>query len=209
MLATLAIPLLASLVTAEPFFYHSHRLALRYLLLARGMLLDFEVQRLTRRCAATDRPLEPGDECYSVLEVQGADVIRKDFCREAWRGPPESAFGWWKSRVPEPVAKKIKLAPNDVLLELFDQLADQPLQEDLRYVLTLLLVRRRVFRLETSTEPASGIAERGAAEESTRTMFVYCPKRDANYQVSARFPSPARIDEIQQQLSDLLIAGAE
>ena len=95
------------------------------------MLLDFEVQRSTRRCAATDRPLAPGDECYSVLEVQGAEVIRKDYCREAWRGPPEGAFGWWKSRVPEPVAKKIKLAPNDVLLELFDQLADQPLQEDI------------------------------------------------------------------------------
>ena len=173
------------------------------------MLLDFEVQRSTRRCAATDRPLAPGDECYSVLEVQGAEVIRKDYCREAWRGPPEGAFGWWKSRVPEPVAKKIKLAPNDVLLELFDQLADQPLQEDMRYVLTLLLVRRRVFRLETPPEPPTGTAARGGAEESTQTMFVYCPKRDATYQVSAMFPSPARIDEIQRQLSDLLIAGAE
>src|SRR6476620_9728843 len=71
------------------------------------MLLDFEVQRCTRCCAATERALEPGDECYSVLEVQGADVIRKDFSREAWKGAPETAFGWWKSRVPETSAKKI------------------------------------------------------------------------------------------------------
>ena len=111
------------------------------------MLLDFEVQRCTRRCAATDRALEPGDVCYSVLEMNGADVVRKDFCAEAWNGPPEAAFGWWRSRMPEPTAKKIKLAPNDVLLELFDQLADRPDQQDLRYVLTLLLVRRRVLRL--------------------------------------------------------------
>jgi hypothetical protein len=171
------------------------------------MLLDFEVQRPARRCAATDRPLEPGEECYSVLEVAGAEIVRKDYCRDAWRGPPEAAFGWWKSRVPEPIAKKIKLAPNDVLLELFDQLADQPQQQDVRYVLTLLLVRRRVFRLETAPEPAHGRAGQDG-EEPLETMFVYCPKRDASYQVPAVFPSGERIDEIQQQLSDLLIAGA-
>jgi hypothetical protein len=40
-------------------------------------------------------------------------------------------------------------------------------------------------------------------------MSVYCPKRDTTYRVPAVMPDPARIDEIQQQLSDLLIAGAE
>jgi hypothetical protein len=169
------------------------------------MLLDFEVQRSTRRCAATDRPLHPGEECYAVLEVQGAQVIRRDFCRDAWTAPPEAAFAWWKWCVPEAVTKKIKLAPNDVLLELFDQLADEPVQEDTRYVLALLLVRRRVFRLEA---PA---AERGqgGAKEPDDTMAVYCPKRDATYQVVAMLPSAARIDEIQQQLSALLVSGAE
>jgi hypothetical protein len=171
------------------------------------MLLDFEVQRSTRRCAATDRPLEPGEECYSVLEVQGPDVIRKDFCREAWTGPPERAFGWWKTRVPEVVAKKIKLAPNDVLLELFDQLADQPLQQDMRYVLTLLLVRRRVFRLEPAPDSSNANAERSV--NGFGEMFVYCPKRDASYQVVAIVPGSERIDEIQRQLSELLIAGAQ
>jgi hypothetical protein len=172
------------------------------------MLLDFEVQRLARRCAATDRQLAPGDECYSVLEIAGADVIRKDYCREAWVGPPESAFAWWKSRVPEPAAKKIKLAPNDVLLELFDQLAGQPAQDDLRYVLTLLLVRRRVFRLEMPPEPAA--AENAAsAEDSSTTMLIYCPKRDAAYQVRSTLPGAARIDEIQRQLSELLISGTD
>jgi hypothetical protein len=173
------------------------------------MLLDFEVQRSTRRCAATDRPLEPGEECYSVLEIQGADVVRKDFCREAWRGPPESAFGWWKARVPDVVAKKIKLAPNDVLLELFDQLADQPSQQDMRYVLTLLLVRRRVFRLEPAADRSNENAEHGVNNSGTGIMCVYCPKRDASYQVVAVVPDNERIDEIQRLLSELLIAGAQ
>jgi hypothetical protein len=162
------------------------------------MLLDFEVQRCTRRCAASDRALEPGDLCYSVLEVHGADVIRKDFAEESWNGPPESAVAWWKARVPEPTAKKIKLAPNDVLLELFDQLAEQSDQADLRYVLTLLLIRRRVLRVDM-----------GANDDEQNQMTVYCPKRDATFDVAVNMPNGPRIDEIQNQLSELLIADAE
>jgi len=171
------------------------------------MLLDFEVQRCTRRCAATDRPLDPGDVCYSVLQVEGADVIRKDFCGDAWRGPPESAFGWWKSRIPEPTARRIKLAPNDVLLELFDQLADRH-ELDLRYVLMLLLVRRRVLRVDVPHALASHL-NNDSHQRATDVMHVYCPKREASYEVPVAMPSGGRIDEIQQQLSELLIADAE
>ena len=170
------------------------------------MLLDFEVQRCTRCCAATERALEPGDECYSVLEIAGADFVRKDYCIEAWKGAPAAAFGWWKSRVPEPTAKKIKLAPNDVLLELFDQLADKADQQDLRYVLALLLVRRRVLRVDVNSDnPADG----EAPNHATETMTLYCPKRDSTCEVAVAMPNSQRIDEIQQQLSQLLVAGTE
>jgi hypothetical protein len=40
-------------------------------------------------------------------------------------------------------------------------------------------------------------------------MDVYCPKRDTSYTVPVVMPDDNRIDEIQQQLSELLIAGAE
>ena len=173
------------------------------------MLLDFEVQRCTRRCAATDRALEPGDVCYSVLEISGADVIRKDFSAQGWNGAPEGAFGWWKSRVPEPTAKKIKLAPNEVLLELFDQLADRPEQADLRYVLTLLLVRRRVLRVDVTNDEADDEPRDATSNSDEETMVVYCPKRDASYEVLVAMPSGKRIDGIQQQLSELLISGVE
>jgi hypothetical protein len=173
------------------------------------MHLDFEVQRCTRRCAATDRALAPGDVCYSVLEINGAEVIRTDFCSDGWNGAPQAAFGWWKSRIPEPTAKKIRLAPNDVLLELFDQLAQRREQQDLRYVLTLLLVRRRVLRVDVAN---GELRERSSANSNGNefeTMVVFCPKRDASYEVTVNMPSGKRIDEIQQQLSELLIADAE
>lgn len=169
------------------------------------MHLDFEIQRSTRRCASTERALKPGEWCYSVLEVRGADIIRKDFAASAWIGPPADAFGWWKARVPEPHIKKIKLAPNEVLLELFDQLAEQPQREDMRYVLALLLVRRRVLRLDGPALPA---AKQSPADD-VQTMTVFCPLREASYEVAVVMPSDERIDEIQQQLGELLVSGAE
>lgn len=173
------------------------------------MLLDFEVQRCTRSCAATERALKPGDECYSVLEIDGAEVIRKDYCREAWKGAPDSAFGWWKSRVPEPTAKKIKLAPNEVLLELFDQLADKNEQRDLRYVLALLLVRRRVLRVDVSHDQTQDESSDARTNNVAESMTLYCPKRETTCEVAIAMPRGQRIDEIQRHLSELLVAGAE
>jgi hypothetical protein len=172
------------------------------------MLLDFEVQRSTRRCAATDRPLEPGESCYSVLEVHGAEIVRKDFCQQAWTGPPDGIFGWWRAQVPEPTAKKIKLAPNDVLLQLFDEMADRHDEQDLRYVLTLLLIRRRVFRLDVPADSLGESRDPFNGKSTPETMLVYCPKREATYEVPVAMPDQARVDEIQQQLSELLVAGA-
>src|SRR3954452_8536939 len=163
------------LLRASPLFSTIRRLFLRAPRSLLIMLLDFEVQRCTRCCAATERALEPGDECYSVLEIAGADVVRKDYSPEAWKGAPDAAFGWWKSRVPEPTAKKIKLAPNDVLLELFDQLADKSKQQDLRYVLALLLVRRRVLRVDVTNE--SRHEGDTAPNYAAKMMTLYCPKR--------------------------------
>jgi hypothetical protein len=179
-----------------------------------SMQLEFEVQRMTRRCAATDRALEPGDVCYSVLEARGADLVRTDYCTTAWAGPPEGAIGWWLARIPAATAKTVKLAPNDVLLKLFDQLAEQPESEDIRYVLALLLIRRRVLRMESPSETIGlpSALERNASSlgncDTLEMMTVYCPKRETSYCLTVAIPSGERIDEIQRLLSEWLISEA-
>jgi hypothetical protein len=187
-------------------------IAAEYSQLARAaaapMHLDFEIQRSTRRCAATDRALVPGEAFFSVLEGRGADVVRSDFSPEAWQGPPEGAIGWWMARVPEASAKKVKLAPNDVLLQLFDQLGDQAENEDMRYVLALLLIRRRVLRVETPVELLGSPLQPDRNGETGEMITLYCPKRDTSYCVSVVMPEGKRVDEIQQRLSEWLIAEA-
>jgi hypothetical protein len=160
--------------------------------------MDFEIQRCTRHCAASGRELAPGETFYSVLVTEGAAVVRHDYASEAWSGPPEGVLGWWKSQMPTPDSRKMHWAPHDVMLELFEELAEQPDKQDLRYVLGLLLVRRRVCRLEETQRDASG----------REVMILHCPRRETDYQVTVESPNETRTAEIQQQLAQLLFADA-
>ena len=160
--------------------------------------MDFEVHRCTRRCAETDRQLQPGEEFYSTLQIDGANVVRRDYSVEAWKGPPDGVMGWWKSQMPSPNSKRIHWAPNDVMLELFEELADQSEQQDMRYVLALLLMRRRVVRLEETERDSQG----------REILVVYCPRRETTYKVQAMTPTEARTQEIQEELAKLLFADA-
>jgi hypothetical protein len=156
--------------------------------------MDFEIQRCTRHCAATGRELAPGEEVLSVLVAEGAKLVRYDYSRAAWPGPPEQAVGWWKSHIPGPQHKRRHWAPNDVLLQCFDELEQQPENQDMRYVLALLLTRRRVLRLEeTDVDPWGA-----------ETLVLYCPRRDATYRVRAAVPDASRIERIQEELAKLL-----
>ena len=160
--------------------------------------VDYEVERCTRHCAASGRELKEGEEFYSVLVNERRDVRRHDYAAETWPGPPEAALAWWKSRMPTREAKKGQLAPNEVLLHLFAQLEQVPEKADMRYVLALLLVRRRVLREEDSEQDASG----------AETMVLYSPREEVTYRVNVIQPSAPRVDEIQAELARLLYADA-
>jgi hypothetical protein len=161
-------------------------------------MIDYEVQRCTRHCAVTGRELQPGETFYSTLSAAGAQVVRRDYSQESWQGPPAGVLGWWKSHMPERDAKKMHWAPNDVMLDLLETLESQPDKQDLRYVLALLLIRRRVVRLEDTERD----------ELSHEVSVLYCPRREATYRVATVMPSEQRTVEIQEELAQLLFANA-
>ena len=162
-------------------------------------MLDFDVQRCTRRCAATDRELKAGETCYSVLVQQGSNVVRRDYAAEAWPGPPEQSLGWWKAVVPEGAAQRVAWAPNDLMLDYFDRLEERPDKADVRYVLALLLVRRRLLRHDESA----------TARTDDDQLVLFCPRNEREYRVPAVLPDDERVKEIQQELSSLLFGDGQ
>lgn len=160
--------------------------------------MDYEVKRCTRRCLASDRELGEGEEFYSALVAQGADVERQDFSLEGWTEPPEGTIAWWKSRMPFKDNKQV-MAPNEVLLELFKQRLAQEDKQDEAYVLALLMIRRRIVRLEQTKKN----------EEGHEIFVLSCAREDASYEVRVTSPTAQRVTEIQDQLTDLLYNQAE
>jgi hypothetical protein len=160
-------------------------------------MLDFEVQRFTRKCSQTDEVLQPGATFYSALVAQGSAVVRKDYAEKSWRGPPEGVVGWWKSQVPDVHAPKMHWAPNDVIVHYFEQLEGDEVQADLRYVLALLMIRRRIVRLE----------ETRLDEQRGEVMVMYCPRNEREYEVAVVSPTERRVREIQQEIAALLFGG--
>ena len=63
--------------------------------------------------------------------------------------------------------RNLRLVEIDVLLELFQQLAAVPEKQDMRFVLALLLVRRRVLQVEESPEADANV------------MKLYCPRDES------------------------------
>lgn len=157
-------------------------------------MVDYEIQRCTRRCAATERELKNGETCYSVLAPEGASVVRRDYSQEGWKGPPDDALGWWQTTVVDPNAGRPHWAPGDVMLNYFERLLDDPSAADARYVMALLLVRRRLLRLEGSTTDEGG----------QTVLELYCSRNESAYKVVEMMPTPERAAEIQQQLAELL-----
>lgn len=116
------------------------------------MLGEYKVSRCTRQCHAQNRPLRDGEWYYSVVLESGDDYARRDYSAESWEGPPEGAIGWWKNRMPSSDKKKMVLAPPGVLLDLLRQMSEFPGKAKSRYLLALMLMRRRVVRPASKTE---------------------------------------------------------
>lgn len=116
-------------------------------------MTEYEIKPLSLRCALTGRELKPGEFYYSVLSESPEGFSRHDYSAEAWTRPPEGAIGFWRSKVPEATGKKrSQLVDDSVILEFFNRLAGE--QDDykinFRYILALLLVRKKVLKLEAA-----------------------------------------------------------
>jgi hypothetical protein len=160
------------------------------------MLLDVEISNCTRRCAASGRPLAPGEEYFSTLFMEKGAPVRRDFAADAWAGPPDGIVAWWKSRVEG--GGKVRLAPHEVLLNLFTALADQPSEAEFRYVLGLLLVRRKVLRF---------------VDVNTRApddrLLLECPQHGEQFELLVAVPDLSRTAELDARMALLLYGGGE
>lgn len=155
----------------------------------------------SRVCFATGRPFEPGEKIFTLLFEENGEIERRDLCAEAFAATerPKNALAWWSSRLPSGSEKKEKLAPNDALTDFFESLADRPDEAALRYVLALLLARRRVLRFERE-EFDGDSPERSAAP----SIVFFSPRRETSHVVPVVEMTADEIAEVEARLLALV-----
>ena len=158
---------------------------------------DYSISKCSRKCAIGERELNPGELFYSVLEAEGEKISRKDIAAENWNGPSDSMIGWWRSEMPQAGPKKLRLAPNGVLLDTLAELIEKPGQEKLAYVLALLLVRRRVL----SEEQKLNFEQSDAPSE---TWNLVCSADGRFWSVPLEIPEAEEVARLQDELTSLL-----
>jgi hypothetical protein len=121
-------------------------------------MTEYEIQGPTRVCAATGRELKPGDRFHAVLVEQGGKLVRIDYAAEAWPGSSPDAVAHWNGRVPATDKPRKPVVNDDALLGCFDRLKDStdPDGMNFRYVVALLLMRRKRFRFEDVIRDTAG-----------------------------------------------------
>lgn len=162
--------------------------------------MDFKIQRSSGHCTATGRELKQGEVLFSALIETAEGLERLDYSEEGWSGPPTEAIAFWKGRVPLKDQPRHAVGDPETLLHLFERLEEKgdTGSENLRYLLALLLARKRLFRLGNVEESQSG-----------EVVEVTCTQTQNTYRVRKPELSEEQMEELEGQLAHLMETGAD
>lgn len=169
-------------------------------------MTEWKFTKRGEQCVQCSRSFSEGEAHLSSLAVEGEAIARVDACLACWKHRDGGAdLFWWRTR--HSANKPRGLALNLEALEaLFLSLAPRPETSlrELRYVLCLILMRKRRLKIERV-----GRTERG------EVLVVTRPRRLDTWEVDVFDFSPEKIDELRGRLqdvfdqSDLAPAGAD
>lgn len=119
---------------------------------------DYDVSRTEGTCYATGRAFTEDEYFFSVILETDKGFERRDYALDAWEGPPEDAVCHFKTRMPRKEAPKRMFVDDSVLMTFFNRLegTTEPAKQRFRFVLALILLRKRVLRYENSHREGDG-----------------------------------------------------
>jgi hypothetical protein len=158
-------------------------------------MTEYQIQANTRRCFATGRELQPGEKFFSVLFDEGGRFLRRDYSGEGWPGRPEGAFSFWTGKVQTPNGPIRPRFDDELLLDCFCRLEgqSQPDRVNFRYVLALLLMRRK--RLKFEEAKVSGEAE---------IIWLRCPRNGTRHEVLNPRLTETEMGSVQDEVFKVL-----
>jgi len=162
------------------------------------MQADWEIKSRAHQCSRTGREFAEGEFFYTILVREGEGFLREDMSEEAWNERNENIqpFSFWRSKYEPPAPPPAEPLPRDDAEGLLRRLIQEnaPAYSNVRYILALMLERKRVIRPLESSDDDMLVYEHLATGEP----FVL-----ANPKLSFE-----RIPEVQREVSALLDPAA-
>jgi len=161
---------------------------------------SWHIRSRGRECAATQRPFVTGEPIVTALfpDPESSGYLRRDYGLEAWqaRGADEEPpFSSWRTIYApsggDKAAAREKENPEDILRRLVEEDADHT--ENTRYILAVMLERRKILRETDTQRTPTGILR---IYENRKSGEVYIVK-DPNVPLS-------QVDALQQEVMEFL-----
>lgn len=157
---------------------------------------SYDVGRPGNHCAACGQELAPGTPIIAALRESPAGFERVDLDLNCWTAFDRSNLAaFWQSAVPHPTAKKKLLVDDSVLCDLFERLSDasESAKLNFRFVLGLILMRKRLLNYESSHE-----------HDGSDWWVVRLKGRDASLEMLNPRLGEQQVAEVSTQLGDIL-----
>ena len=168
------------------------------------MAKEYEIARITGVCTACSRQFEPEEEIVAAVSEQGDQLVRQDYCPPCWE--PRAAqeadklLGVWRTTVPRPQEKKKQLVDDEVLVNFLERLegTEDPSKINFRFVLALVLMRKRVLIYDRMDKTADGV----------EIWTMHLKGSDAPLKIVNPQMDDEKIAEVSRQLGEI-IPGAQ
>jgi hypothetical protein len=137
------------------------------------MQQDWNIKARSEVCDATGRPFAEGDVFHAALFIEGQAFRRSDLCEEAWKArsldpSAEPPFSAWRSRFEPPAPPPREPLPRDDAEGMLRRLieSNDPAHTNTRYLLAVMLERKRVLKPQPSPDKTTLIYERTGTGET-------------------------------------------
>lgn len=134
------------------------------------MQADWEIKSRAHACARTGTEFHPGEMFYTMLIREGDGFRREDLSEEAWaaRNDNIQPFSFWRSKYEPPAPPRPEPLPRDDAEGLLRRLVaeNNPAHTNARYILALMLERKRMLRPVESQDEDMLVYEHVATGET-------------------------------------------
>ncbi len=158
--------------------------------------MDWEIGSTSLACTGCSKPFVEEQEIFSALYDERPIFVRRDYCTECWPCQDrQPVFSYWQTRLPKRDAPVRRFVDDDVVLDFFKRLegSPEPTKIGFRYVLGLLLMRKKVLKLKEFRRSEAGAA-----------LILHDRLRDCDYEVADPNLSEEQIRQMTGEINQIL-----